>query len=314
MIRITTSMNKENNNMKDKSCEKDKVCETCDSAKKCSEQEKEAHEEARLKERLFHIRHKLMVMSGKGGVGKSTVAVNMAATLAMEGYVVGILDADIHGPNVPRMLGVDLCALEGTEKGLMPVEAYPNLKAVSMAFISHNPDSPIVWRGPIKHNVIKQFLGDVQWGDLDFLIVDLPPGTGDEPLSVAHLIGQVDGSVIVTTPQDVALLDSRKAVGFSRLLSIPVLGIVENMSGLVCPHCSAEIPLFKIGGGQRAADELNVPFLGRIPIEPDMVELCDQGKPMVWTKPYSRAREAYQKLVQNLLAGLNGARSGEAEK
>lgn len=300
--------------MRDESCEKDKVCETCDSVNKCSEQEKVAHEEARLKERLFHIRHKLMVMSGKGGVGKSTVAVNMAATLAMEGYAVGILDADIHGPNVPRMLGVDLCALEGTESGLRPVEAYPNLKAVSMALISHNPDSPIVWRGPIKHNVIKQFLGDVQWGDLDFLIVHLPPGTGDEPLSVAHLIGQVDGSVIVTTPQEVALLDSRKAVGFSRLLSIPVLGIVENMSGLVCPHCSAEIPLFKIGGGQRAADELNVPFLGRIPIEPDMVELCDQGKPMVWTKPYSRARKAYQELVQNLLARLNGASLGEAGK
>lgn len=301
--------------MNNTGCKKDKTCETCDSSGHCPEHEKEAHEEARLKERLFHIRHKLLVMSGKGGVGKSTVAVNLAATLAMEGHRVGILDADIHGPNIPRILGVDLCALEGTTEGIRPVEAYPNLKVVSMALISHNPDSPIVWRGPIKHNVIKQFLGDVQWGKLDFLIVDLPPGTGDEPLSVAHLLGQADGSVIVTTPQDVALLDSRKAVGFSGLLYIPVLGIVENMSGLVCPHCCAEIPLFKIGGGQRAAKELDVEFLGRIPIEPDMVELCDEGKPLVWTKPYSKARKAYQELAQSVMAKLNGTNQGmEAEK
>lgn len=295
--------------MSETRCQKDTPCESCSSSSHCSEKEKEAHEKTRLKDKLSHIRHKLMVMSGKGGVGKSTVAVNLGATLAMGGHSVGILDADIHGPNVPRMLGIDLYALEGTKEGLRPVEAYPNLKVVSMALLSRNPDSPIVWRGPIKHSVIKQFLGDVQWGDLDFLIVDLPPGTGDEPLSVAHLIGQVDGSIIVTTPQDVALLDSRKAVGFSRLLHIPVLGIVENMSGLLCPHCSKEIPLFKIGGGERAAQELRVEFLGRIPIEPEMVELCDQGKPLVLTRPYSKARKAYEEIVHTIIERLNGVNS-----
>jgi Mrp family chromosome partitioning ATPase len=288
---------------KDK-CDARQPCQTCASASRCSEKERQAHEEARLRERLYHIRHKVMVMSGKGGVGKSTVSTNLAATLAQEGYAVGILDADIHGPDIPRMLGVDLFQVVGTGNGIRPVEAFPNLKVVSMALVSNNPDAPIVWRGPIKHNVIKQFLGDVEWGDLDFLIVDLPPGTGDEPLSVAHLMENVDGSIIVTTPQDVALLDSRKAVEFSKLLKIPVLGIVENMSGMVCPHCKREIDLFKVGGGEKAARELKVPFLGRIPVEPDMVDFCDQGKPLVLERPYSRAKKAYVEIVHKMMENL----------
>lgn len=267
-----------------------------------------------MKERLFHIRHKIMVMSGKGGVGKSTVATNLAATLALDGHQVGILDADIHGPNIPRMLGVDLFQLEGGRDSIRPVEAFQNLKVVSMALISTNPDTPIVWRGPIKHNVIKQFLGDVEWGDLDYLIVDLPPGTGDEPLSVAHLISHVDGSVIVTTPQDVALLDSRKAVGFSELLKIPVLGIVENMSGMVCPHCARRIDLFKVGGGEKAARELRVPFLGFVPIEPDMVEMCDQGKPLVMSRPYSRAKKAFDEMARLVVERLEAAHKTRAAR
>jgi Mrp family chromosome partitioning ATPase len=226
---------------------------------------------------------------------------------------VGILDADIHGPDIPRMLGVDLYQLMGTGNGVRPVEALPNLKVVSMALVSTNADTPIVWRGPLKHTVIKQFLGDVEWGDLDYLIVDLPPGTGDEPLSVAHLIEQVDGSIIVTTPQDVALLDSRKAVGFSQLLKIPVLGIVENMSGMVCPHCGEAIDLFKVGGGERAAQELKVPFLGRIPIEPEMVQTCDNGRPLVMNGQHSLANKAFQALAQSVIGHVEKApREGRA--
>ena len=278
-------------------CNSDQTCQSCGQSGSCSEDQKEKHEDARLKERLFHIRHKIMVMSGKGGVGKSTVTTNLAATFASRGFKVGILDADIHGPNIPRMLGVDIYRLEGTQDSLRPVYAYPNLSVVSMALLSGDSDAPIVWRGPIKHSVIKQFLGDVEWGDLDYLFVDLPPGTGDEPLSAAHLIESVDGSVIVTTPQDVALLDSRKAVGFSRLLKMPVLGIVENMSGMVCPHCGEKIDLFKIGGGEKAAKELDVPFLGGIPIEPEIVEMCDAGKPIVMNLPNSKAKAAYDHIA-----------------
>ena len=289
-----------------KECEPRHTCETCGETDKCSEKEKQAHEEERLKKRLSLIRHRILVMSGKGGVGKSTVAVNLAAALAQQGFQVGVLDADIHGPNIPRMLGVDLHEVFSTGNGLRPVEALPNLKVISMALISRDSDAPIVWRGPIKHNVIKQFLTDVEWGPLDFLIVDLPPGTGDEPLSVAHLISQVDGSVIVTTPQDVALLDSRKAVGFSRLLNIHPLGIVENMSGMVCPHCGKEIDLFKVGGGEKAARELGVPFLGRIPLDPEMVILCDAGKPLVWNLPESAAAKAFQKVAEGLIDRMEG--------
>lgn len=283
--------------MDEEKCENGATCETCDQTSSCGQQEKEAHAQERLKSTLSHIKHRILVMSGKGGVGKSTVSTNLAVALSQDGFNVGLLDADIHGPNIPKMLGIEFRQVEGSGQGMIPVEVFPNLKVISMAFFIGDPDNPVVWRGPLKHNAISQFLGEVQWGTLDFLIVDLPPGTGDEPLSVTHLIKNVDGSIIVTTPQDVALLDSRKAVTFSRMLSIPVIGIVENMSGLKCPHCNKEIPLFKIGGGEKAAQDLKVPFLGRIPIDPEMVTDCDRGMPFVMSHPMSEAAKAFRQIA-----------------
>jgi ATP-binding protein involved in chromosome partitioning len=279
-------------------CNVESSCGTCDKSSSCSPEEREVHERQRLDKRLGGIRHKVMVMSGKGGVGKTTVAINLGVVLATEGLRVGLLDADIHGPNVPKMLGVELKPLGGTRGGLRPIEVLPNLHIISMAYLIQNRDNPVVWRGPLKHSAISQFISEVEWGPLDFFIIDLPPGTGDEPLSVAHLIENVNGSIIVTTPQDVALLDSRKSVNFSKILKIPVIGIVENMSGMKCPHCGGDIPLFKIGGGERAAKELNVPFLGRVPIDPEMVQKCDDGMPYVMSYPESEATGAFREIAQ----------------
>jgi len=283
--------------MDKRKCENNTNCETCNQSSSCTQQEKETHTQGRLNTRLSHIKHRILVMSGKGGVGKSTVSTNLAVALSLEGFDVGLLDADIHGPNIPKMLGIESRPVVGSGDGMIPVEVFPNLKVISMAFFIGSQDNPVVWRGPLKHGAISQFLGEVEWGNLDFLVVDLPPGTGDELLSIAHLIKNVDGSIVVTTPQDVALLDSRKAVTFSRMLSIPVIGIVENMSGLECPHCHKGIPLFKIGGGEKAALDLKVPFLGRIPIDPEMVTNCDRGMPFVMSNPKSEATKAFRQIA-----------------
>ncbi len=261
-------------------------------------------QDERLKERMANVKHKILVMSGKGGVGKTTVAINLALTLATKGYEVGVMDADIHGPNVPKMLGIEDSHPDVSEDGISPVFVPPRLKVMSLAFMLESKDTPIVWRGPLKMGAIKQFLSDVFWGDLDYLIVDLPPGTGDEPLSAAQLIPDIDGAIIVTTPQDVALLDSRKSVSFARALGMPVIGIIENMSGFKCPNCGEMIDLFKIGGGERSAADMGVPFLGRIPIEAMIVESGDSGIPFV-LEHKSDAADAFEAIVDQVEKIIN---------
>ncbi|MDY6931789.1 MAG: Mrp/NBP35 family ATP-binding protein [Halobacteriota archaeon] len=278
----------------------DDNCDTCSEAGECTDPKKRAIlEEKAVSDRMSKVKHKIMVMSGKGGVGKSTVAVNLALTLAANGFEVGLVDADIHGPNVPKMLGIKETFPTATEDGtILPVIVPPRLKVISMAFLLQSPDIPVIWRGPMKMTAIKQFLADVEWGELDYLIVDLPPGTGDEPLSVAQLIPDIDGSIIVTTPQEVALLDSRKSVNFARELKTPVIGIVENMSGLICPKCGEKIDLFKVGGGKRSASEMNVPFLGFIPIDPKIVEDADMGRPFILGN--SKASESFEEIAEKI--------------
>lgn len=256
--------------------------------------------EKKIEENLKHVKHKIAILSGKGGVGKTTVAVNLAYALAMKGYETGLLDADIHGPNVPKMLGIEHEGVYGDEEGMEPIKVAPHLKAISLALMLEK-DAPVIWRGPLKMTAIKQFIGEVKWGNLDFLIVDLPPGTGDEPLSIAQLIKQ-SNAIIVTTPQDVALLDSRRAVNFARHLAMNVLGIIENMSGFRCPHCGKEINLFKVGGGEQAAREMNVDFLGRIPIDEKIVVDGDIGKPFVTEQ--NEASEAFMKIVEKVVKKL----------
>ena len=298
--------------MKNKECNKTSSCQTCSEENKCSQEEKEAHEQRRLQANMSQVRQKFMVLSGKGGVGKTSVAVNLAVTFAKEGYEVGILDADIHGPNIPKMMGIDDQRLAGTQEGLLPILAPSGVKVISIAFLLRSKDDAVIWRGPLKHNVIKQFLGDVFWSALDYLIIDLPPGTGDEALSTAHLIKEVDGAVIVTTPQDVALLDARKSVTFCRQINIPLIGVVENMSGFTCPHCGNKIDLFKVGGGEKAAREMKVPFLGRIPLDTGMVISSDDGVPFVAKNPDSKVAEAFFQIAKQWKGLLEGKIAKEA--
>ena len=268
---------------------------------KITEQER-AEQDRRLSERMSRIKNKIIVISGKGGVGKTTVAVNLTYGLAIKGYKVGILDVDIHGPNIAKMLGIENVRLIGAAFGIEPVMVLPNLKAISMALLSENQDRPIIWRGPLKMNMIKQFLSDVNWGELDYLIIDSPPGTGDEPLSACQLIPDISGAIVVTTPQDVALLDSRKSVLFAETLKVPLIGIIENMAGFVCPYCKARIDLFKIGGGEKAANDLGVPFLGRIPIEPEIVESGDKGKPYVHFRNKTETAKIIVEIINKVIA------------
>jgi ATP-binding protein involved in chromosome partitioning len=265
-----------------------------------AKEENKKEEEIKVSRTLAKIKNRLLVFSGKGGVGKSTVAANLALALARKGLKVGLLDVDIHGPNLAKMLGVEDKKMDFSSDGIKAVDVTKNLKLVSMSFLLQDPSIPVIWRGPMKMKAIQQFLWDVDWGELDWLVIDSPPGTGDEPLSVAQLI-PATGAVVVTTPQEVSVMDSRKAVVFALKLNLKVIGIIENMSGMVCPHCGKRIDLFKEGGGNKAALELRVPFLGKIPLDPRIVISGDEGKPFVASQPESEAAKAFMNIVENIM-------------
>jgi len=277
------------------------------------------------------IKHKIMVLSGKGGVGKSTVATGLALSLARRGMKVGLMDIDITGPNVPKMLGLDDAELNVEDGQIFPAIGPHGVRVISMAFLIEDPDKPVIWRGPIKLGAIQQFIGDVAWGELDALIVDFPPGTSDEPLTVSQNLPGIDGVVIVTTPQEVALLDSRKSINFAKTLSVPVLGVVENMSGYTIrgtaePNSqisvmgpkgapieantgedgswSLTLDIFKSGGGASAAAELQVPFLGALPFDPGIVRGGDDGVHRIVAEPDGDTAVAFDAIVDNVLSTL----------
>lgn len=260
---------------------------------------KEAREqERRAKAWMVKVRHKIVVLSGKGGVGKSTVAANLAFALARKGHEVGVLDADITGPSIPKILGIRGRQLASGPPGIFPASGPLGMRVVSMDFLLPSDEAPVIWRGPLKSVAIRQFLGDVAWGELDYLLVDLPPGTGDESLSIMQLIPGIDGVIIVTIPSEVSQIVVKKAVTFARNLNTPVIGIIENMSGFVCPKCGAKINILKVGGGRRIAEDLNTPFLGEIPIEPKVCEDSDRGTPFVLEHPDSPAAKAFMRIVE----------------
>lgn len=256
-------------------------------------------QEKKVEERLKKIKHKLMVISGKGGVGKTTVVANLAFSLRTKGYSVGLMDADIHGPNLPKMLGIENEKPIASSTGELAPVLVNGVRVMSIGFLLPSKNSAVIWRGPMKMGAIRQFLSDVNWGNLDYLIADLPPGTGDEPLSVAQLMKDVNGTIIVTTPQEMALLDSRKAVNFARQIKTPVTGIIENMSGFVCPHCGKQINIFRYGGGERSAAEMDVSFLGRAPFDVRVMEASDNGVLAVSQKE-SKTAEAFERIAEKV--------------
>jgi len=265
-------------------------------------------QEQKLRAKMNKIRHKIAVISGKGGVGKSTLTVNLAVAFAMHGHVnrVGILDADVHGPSVPKILGLTGQRLQAGPPGAFPVLGPLAIKVVSMDFLLPDENAPVIWRGPLKMTAIRQFLSDIVWGDLDILFIDLPPGTGDESLSVAQLLPEMDGVIIVTIPSEVSQMVVRKAVVFARRLGMPIIGVIENMSGFVCPNCGAKVDIFQSGGGKKMAEELDVPFLGGIPIDQKISEASDKGTPFIVEHADSPASKAFMEIVKKVEAFLKG--------
>jgi ATP-binding protein involved in chromosome partitioning len=261
-----------------------------------------SNQEQKLRAKMSKVRHKIAVISGKGGVGKSTVAVNLAVALAMHGHAdrIGILDADIHGPSVPRMLGLTGQRLQVGPSGAFPASGTLGIKVVSMDFLLPDENAPVIWRGPLKMTAIRQFLSEIVWGDLDILLIDLPPGTGDEPLSIAQLLPEMDGVIIVTIPSKVSQVVVKKSVTFARQLGMPIIGVIENMSGFICPQCGKKSDIFESGGGRKISEELNIAFLGSIPIDQEICEDADRGKPFIVEHPNSAASKSFMEIVRKI--------------
>jgi ATP-binding protein involved in chromosome partitioning len=270
-----------------------------------------SEEQQRLKDRMGKIKHKIAIISGKGGVGKSTVTVNLATVFAMQGKRVGVLDADIHGPSVPRLLGLEGQQVKASPAGAFPVDGPLGMKVMSIDFFLPE-QTPTIWRGPLKMRAIRQFLSDIVWGELDFLFIDLPPGTGDEPLSIAQLLPEIDGVVIVTMPSELSRAVVKKAITFAERMGLPIIGIVENMSGFVCPTCGDRIDIFQSGGGKKMAEDTGVPFLGGIPIDPKIGVASDKGAPFVMENPDSPATKAFLEIVEKVESYLKKRENSRA--
>ena len=283
------TQNKDNNNCSGCSQSGSSACQSCQGGSK-----KKGNPN-------IMIDKKILVMSGKGGVGKSSVAVNLATWLAMQGKTVGLLDIDLHGPSVPKLLNVTGATVEQAGELLMPVSYNENLRVMSVGFLLQSESNPVIWRGPAKHGVIEQFVNNVFWGPLDYLIVDCPPGTGDEALSIIQTLGDTDGAVVVTTPQQLSVIDVKKCLSFCDKIKVPVMGVLENMSGLICPYCDKKIDVFQYGGGEAVAKEFNVPFLGSVPMDPEVARTGDVGKPIVANDPDNPTAQAFSTAFKQIL-------------
>jgi Mrp family chromosome partitioning ATPase len=274
--------------------------------------DKNEHNRWLVNKRMNDIKHKLIVGSNKGGVGKSTVTTNLAVALAEKGFRVGLADADLHGPNIPKLLNAENVRLKATDEGIAPYETRNGLKVASLGFLIEDPNMHIAWRDAVKYDFIIELLGNITWGPLDYLLIDLPPGTGNEQITIIDFIGEVDGAIIVTTPQELALLDARKMISFARDSNVPIVGVIENMSTLNCPHCKKDIDVFKTGGGERLAQELVLPYLGDIPLDLEITKSSDSGEPIVLSNPDAPASKAFLKLAENCQKFLNPEESIKA--
>ena len=282
------------------------TCEMCEFNNETDcKADKNEHNRWLVNKRMNEIKHKLIVGSNKGGVGKSTVTTNLAIALQESGYSVGLADADLHGPNIPKLLQAENVRLKSTDVGIDPYETSNGLKVASLGFLIEDPNMHIAWRDAVKYDFIIELLGNINWGPLDYLLFDLPPGTGNEQITIIDFIGEVDGAVVVTTPQDLAILDARKMISFSRDSNVPIVGVIENMSTMSCPHCDKDIDVFKKGGGQKLAEELVLPYLGSIPLDGEIVANSDSGQPVVLSRPDSVAAKAFMKLAENCHKFLN---------